>query len=61
MKEEYLKPSEISKILGYGMTKTYALIHTNGFPKIKIGRGYLIPRSEFDKWIKLNLRGSVVL
>lgn len=30
--------------------KTYQLTSSHGFPKIKIGRQYLIPEEEFNKW-----------
>ena len=47
-----LTPKEIAKILKISMDKTYELIQSPGFPKIKIGRQYRISEEEFNKWIK---------
>ena len=49
---QILTPKEISKILKISMDKTYELIQSPGFPKLKIGRQYRIPKEEFDKWVK---------
>lgn len=49
---QILTPKEISKILKISMDKTYELIQSPGFPKLKIGRQYRIPEEEFNKWIK---------
>ena len=51
-KDKILTPKEVSKILKISMDKTYELIQSPGFPKIKIGRQYRISEEEFDKWIK---------
>jgi excisionase family DNA binding protein len=50
--DEYLTPGDIQRILGFSKQKTYDLINQNDFPKIKIGRNYRIPSSEFDKFMK---------
>jgi excisionase family DNA binding protein len=50
--DEYLTPKDIQKILGFSKQKTYDLISQNDFPKIKIGRSYRIPSSEFDGFMK---------
>lgn len=49
---QILTPKEISKILKISMDKTYELIQSPGFPKLKIGRQYRIPEEEFNKWIR---------
>ena len=50
--DKILTPKEIAKILKISMDKTYELIQSPGFPKIKIGRQYRISEEEFNKWIK---------
>ena len=50
--DKILTPKEIAKILKISMDKTYELIQSPVFPKIKIGRQYRISEEEFNKWIK---------
>ena len=50
--DKILTPKEIAKILKISIDKTYELIQSPGFPKIKIGRQYRISEEEFNKWIK---------
>lgn len=55
MTEQYLRPKDISKTLGIGMTKTYELINRVDFPKVRIGKSIVIPSKQFEeymnKWI----------
>ena len=37
------------------MNNTYDIVKSSGFPSIKIGKRYLIPQSEFEKWLEKNL------
>ena len=50
--QRMLTALEVKEVLGFGINKTYQLINSQGFPKIKIGRQYLIPENEFNKWIE---------
>jgi excisionase family DNA binding protein len=33
---------------------TYAMIHSKGFPTVKIGSKYFISKEEFKEWIRRN-------
>ncbi len=46
--EEYLTTDEVAAILKIGKTKTYQLVNKKDFPKIKMGRQILIPKSKFE-------------
>ena len=52
IQETYLSPADIKEILGFSKTKTYAIINQRDFPKIRFGREILIPKSEFEKFMK---------
>lgn len=53
-----LTPKEVSEALGIGINQTYTLIKRTDFPKIRIGQKYLVPKSEFEGWIKIHSYGT---
>ena len=55
MDKEFLTPKDVSSILSIGKTKTYELINSNGFPKVKIGKLIRVPKVEFEKYMKRNI------
>lgn len=52
MEKQFYTVTEIKKILTIGTSKAYNLVRSEGFPSIKIGNKYLVPKNEFDKWVK---------
>ena len=46
-----LTVKEVQHILRIGQVNAYQLIRTPGFPVIKIGRAYRIPRDSFFQWL----------
>jgi excisionase family DNA binding protein len=46
-----LTVEQVQKILGLSRPKTYELVHTAGFPTIRIGRAIRIPREAFLRWM----------
>lgn len=52
MLQDFLTVKEVQEILKLGKDKTYQLVHTNGFPSIKIGGSIRVPKDAFEKWIK---------
>ena len=59
--EEMLTPTDIMNHLKLGRNKTYELIKLNGFPKIKIGNTYRIPKDKYLKWVSSNIKKTVYL
>lgn len=58
MERIMLTVKEISEALGIGINQTYKLVKRDDFPKIKIGQKYLVPKLEFEGWIKDNSYGA---
>lgn len=50
--DNYLTVKDVQGILRIGKTKMYELIKQDDFPKIQIGKQYLIPETELDKFLK---------
>ena len=53
--DKYLSVKDVQEILQIGRNKAYNLIQQNDFPKIQIGRNYLIPETEFEKYLHRKL------
>lgn len=47
-----LKPMDVAAILGISKNNAYAIIHSQGFPAIKVGKQYRILRNNFIAWLE---------
>lgn len=59
--EKMLTVKDIQKLLGCGRGKAYQIVGSNTLPKIKIGKQFYIPQSEYDKWVKRNLNSEILI
>jgi len=50
--ETYYSVKDIKVILNMGNTTVYKLINQKDFPKTKIGKKWLIPKSKFEAFMK---------
>lgn len=46
-----LTVSDISKVMGLSLAKTYELTRRRDFPCIHVGRRLVVPKSSFIKWL----------
>ena len=44
--------AEMAKALGVSNPVAYAIVHTDGFPAMRIGRRIRIPVSAFEAWME---------
>ncbi len=42
---------EMSMTMGISLPKAYALVHSSGFPIVRVGTRILIPVEGFNKWL----------
>jgi len=49
-----LKVSEVAVILRVSRAHAYQLVKSEGFPRIAIGRRFIVPRDAFIEWINQN-------
>lgn len=47
-----LSVKELQNIWQVGRDKAYALMHSSGFPSIKIGGRYYVTQDELKKWLE---------
>lgn len=46
-----LTVDQVAEVMGIGRVQAYNLVHTEDFPKIKVGRRIVVPRQAFIKWL----------
>lgn len=51
---------DIQEIFKCGINQAYQIVHSNGFPKIQIGRKIYIPKDKFEKWINGNIGKTII-
>lgn len=51
-----LNAGDIAAYLGISRANAYALLHSEGFPTLQIGKRMVSPRDKFLQWIDLNTR-----
>ena len=53
MEKKTLNACELAQYLGIGRNRAYDLVHTEGFPAIKIGpRRIVIPIDSLERWLE---------
>lgn len=51
MEKTTMSVQEMSLKLGISLPKAYDLVHTPGFPAIRVGKRILIPIDAFQEWM----------
>jgi len=47
----FMTPADLSKIMRISRNGAYALVHSEGFPSIQVGKQYRIPKNKFILWL----------
>ncbi len=50
--KEFYGVKDIQEIFSIGRNKAIALMNTEGFPAIKLGRTYRVERESLRRWVK---------
>lgn len=56
---EFYTVADIMGVLRVGKNTAYGLINSDGFPSIKIGGTYRIPKKEFEAWCEKHIGKEV--
>ena len=54
----FLNAETVAKTLGVSPSSGYELMHTEGFPALKIGSRMVVPKAEFIAWVARNTEGT---
>ncbi len=49
-----LTAAELAGVLGISKAGAYALIHSKGFPTLRIGKRLMVPKDKLAAWIDRN-------
>lgn len=49
-----LSVPEVAAVLGISQAGAYELVHTDGFPALKVGSRIVVPKEKFIEWINEN-------
>ena len=49
-----LTVKDLARILKIGKNKAYALMHSNSFPSMRLGRTYVVTEANLAKWLTDN-------
>lgn len=53
-----LTAEELAGALGISRAGAYALIHSKGFPALRIGKRLMVPKEKLSAWIDRNTSGT---
>ena len=48
----FLNAELLAKVLGVGASSAYELMHEKGFPSVRIGKRFVVPREDLKVWIE---------
>ena len=48
----FLNAKMVAQLLGVSPSSTYELMHEKGFPALRIGNRLVVPKAEFQSWVK---------
>ena len=51
----FLNAQIIASVLGVSPSSAYELLHEKGFPALRIGSRFVVPRDKFQEWVAENL------
>ena len=54
----FLNSNTVSKVLGVSSSSTYELMHTEGFPTLRIGSRMVVPKEHFIQWVSAHTQGG---
>ena len=47
----FLNAELLANVLGVSVSSAYELMHEKGFPSVRIGKRFIVPREDLKQWI----------
>ena len=54
----FLNATMVAKVMGISPSSSYALLHSKGFPTLRVGGRMVVPRDQFIAWVEQHTGGS---
>ena len=51
-----LRAEDVAQVLNISRAGAYQLMHTKGFPTIRIGKRLIVPKDKFLQWMEDNIQ-----
>ena len=52
-----LSAEDVAQVLGISRANAYVLMHSKGFPTLKIGKRMTVPKDKLIEWMEKQLEG----
>lgn len=52
-----LSAEDVAQVLGISRANAYALMHSKGFPTLKIGKRMTVPKDKLIEWMEKRITG----
>lgn len=52
-----LSADDVAQVLGISRANAYELMHSEGFPTLKIGKRMTVPKDKLIEWIRTRIAG----
>ena len=52
-----LSADDVAQVLGLSRANAYELMHSEGFPTLKIGKRMTVPKDKLIEWIQTRIAG----
>ena len=49
---------QVAAVLGISRAGAYELVHSEGFPTLKIGSRIVVPKEKFRRWVETQVGGD---
>ena len=54
----FLSAAMVAQVWGISTSSSYALLHSKGFPTLRIGGRMVVPRDQFLAWVEQHTGGN---
>ncbi len=54
----FLNAEMVARVLGVSPSSGYELMHTSGFPVLRVGNRMVVPKEKFIQWVEQNANGG---
>lgn len=54
----FLNAKLVARTLGIGLASAYELMHDEGFPSMRVGSRFVVPKDKFRRWVERQTGGE---
>ena len=54
----FLNANTVAQVLGVSISSAYELMHDEGFPSMRVGSRFVVPKDKFRRWVEQQTGGE---